>query len=620
MKLVSLTQNTADAFSNFRAEHEGAGLFENFTQPQYFPELLTKQPCFLIGGRGTGKTTNLKSLSYKGRRNLDGSVPTQVADWGVVGLYTKISTGRVAAFRGPEASQDQWERLFSHYFNVICCISVLEFFVWFESEQASSRTLASRELGALSLAFSIDVGSSPSEALDALNKELVNFEISINSIGANKNLRLTPLGQPIDLFMDRLLDSGILGDTYFFFLIDEFENLSNYQQRVVNTLIKHARPPYTFKIGVKELGIRERCTLNLSEQLVDPADYLRIDIGERFSNQNHQKFSSFASEICSKRLSAVQKRHLDEACDIREYFPGLSPDEEAIKLGIERIAKDGISDAFAELNDIGKDRFKSMSLLDQYVIWQLEDRQPLKVKAYMEGDSYNGLKDRLNNYKVPMLFNIRKGKSGLRKFYCGWDVFCRMAHGNIRYLLELVHRSIQIQVVDGPSDVILPEIQTEAARYIGQKNLRELEGFSVVGAKMVTFALSLGRVFQQLAEDCVGHTPEITQFDISDSLGGKQAGPIHELIEQCIMHLALVRFAGTKLQQSEDIKDYDYALHPIFSAYFSYSYRQKRKMHMTLDEVLSLAENPQNAIARILERQNRESIDIELGQLHLFGQ
>lgn len=616
MQIESLTQSVADAFSNFRAEHEGTGLFEHFTQPKYFPELLTKQPCFLIGGRGTGKTTNLKSLSYRGRKTISRTVPTEISDWEIVGLYTKISTGRAAAFRGPEATEDEWERLFSHYFNLICCISVLEFFVWNELQSPESRPPTFRELGSLSLAFSLPPSKNASDALEALNAELVRFETKINSIGLKQEFRLTPLGQPIDLLMDALSESGILGDTYFFFLVDEFENLADYQQRVVNTLIKHARPPYTFKIGVKELGIRERCTLNRSEQLVDPADYLRIDIAERLSD--HSAFSSFAADICSKRLNASHRLSSSSERRVEQHFPGLTPDEEAVKLGIERIAKDGISEAFSMLTDIGKSRFKSLSMLEQYVIWQLEERQATRVKAYLEGDSYSGLKDRLNNYKVPMLFSIRKGKAGIRKYYCGWDVLCRMAHGNIRYLLELVHRSIQLQVQDGSSDVVAPEIQTEAARYIGQKNLRELEGFSVVGAKMVKLTLSLGRVFHLLAEDSVGHTPELTQFDISDSRISEHNKPAQELLEQCIMHLALIRFPGTKLQQSEDIKDYDYALHPIFSAYFFYSYRQKRKMHMSLADIVALADSPQEAIAKVLERQNRENSVTELGQLPLF--
>lgn len=30
-----------------------------------------------------------------------------------------------------------------------------------------------------------------------------------------------------------------------------------------------------------------------------------------------------------------------------------------------------------------------------------------------------------------------------KKYYCGWDTFVSMSHYNIRYLLELVHTTLQ---------------------------------------------------------------------------------------------------------------------------------------------------------------------------------
>ena len=53
---------------------------------------------------------------------------------------------------------------------------------------------------------------------------------------------------------------------------------------------------------------------------------------------------------------------------------------------------------------------------------------------------------------------------------------------------------------------------------------------------------------------------------------------VARLLESAIMHLALLRFSGTKLTAESDTKDFDYAVHPIFSAFFAFSYRRKRKM------------------------------------------
>jgi len=69
--------------------------------------------------------------------------------------------------------------------------------------------------------------------------------------------------------------------------------------------------------------------------------------------------------------------------------------------------------------------------------------------------------------------------------------------------------------------------------------------------------------------------------------------------------LALVRNTGSKLTDDADTKDYDYMVHPIFSAFFAFSYRHKRKMLLTNFEFLGLIQSPHETIRQLLARQNR---------------
>lgn len=108
--------------------------------------------------------------------------------------------------------------------------------------------------------------------------QMLVFEASINSIVDAPPTFLSMQGAPVDALASALIRTKELAGKQFYFLIDEFENFEDYQQRILNTIIKHSQGAYTFKVGVRELGWRERSTLNGNEQLTSPADYARISI------------------------------------------------------------------------------------------------------------------------------------------------------------------------------------------------------------------------------------------------------------------------------------------------------------------------------------------------------
>ena len=61
-----------ELFGSYKAEWLNEKIFHFFAAPSYFTSLKDKRPCVLMGGRGTGKTTVLRGLSYKGQYALKG--------------------------------------------------------------------------------------------------------------------------------------------------------------------------------------------------------------------------------------------------------------------------------------------------------------------------------------------------------------------------------------------------------------------------------------------------------------------------------------------------------------------------------------------------------------------
>ncbi|MBN8600343.1 MAG: hypothetical protein J0M26_04910 [Planctomycetes bacterium] len=591
-------------------------MFDLFTEPRYFPELTTKQSCVLVGGRGTGKTTALRGLSYAGQSALAkkmGEPISRTSDF--IGLYHRVNTNHVAAFSGAGVKDEEWIRPFAHYFNLLLCELILEYVSWYELSVAPVSDASPHLVRRVSK--SLHLGEI--DRFDLLHQALIesrlDFESQVNNIVDEQSLRLSLQQRPVELLCEATLSSGCFKGRHFFFLLDEYENLLPYQQKVANTYIKHSNGQYFFKIGVKELGWTCKTTLQASEQLIAPADYALIRISDRMTGD---VFVKFAKDVCETRLAQVRINGETISTELEKALPGISNEDEAIALGVLEHTKRIESENLQELAREDIDAFLGLTPLQKYFVhaWAKSHDSTLSDELRFVREQPKKFKERFDNHKYATLFSIRKRKRGIDKFYCGLDTYALLACGNIRYMLELVDQSFIAHLRDGGdlSSPVPPETQTITAQRVGAVNLSELEGLSVNGAKLTKMLLAVGRIFQQMAIDPFGHAPEVNQFRLTTV-----TPQVDELLRHAVMHLAVVRFPGTKLGGPSETLDFDYAIHPIFAAMFEFSPRRKRKMDISAEELATLIENPKESIRYHLKQHKRETITQLPQQLTLFS-
>lgn len=596
-----------------KAEWLKERIFDLFTAPDYLSSLSVDVPCVLEGGRGTGKTTVLRGLSYIGLYALSDKQPLTIRGWQHIGFYLRVDTNRVNAFSGPEVTAEKWQQLFAHYLNLVFCDLVLEFLEWYAAATGENVKLSHIVWERFSQSLCIVVGGSVKEVRTSISNAIVDFEVYVNNIEDEPHVRLSLQGAPVDLLIKAVSSEQEFKHKTFSFLIDEYENLNPSQQQVTNTLIKHASNEYTFKIGVRELGWKCKTTLNVNEHLVSPADYRLINITDEL---NRGDFAKFAQTVCDVRLNVLRETYPDIPLTIVDLFPGLTQQEEALKLGVGPIAAKISLDTTA-VSQASSQFFQTLEPLQKYFLKLTADRDGENFEKVVEAAAKNGTwATNFDNYSHALLFTLRRGKRGIRKFYCGWRVLCLLANANLRYLIELVDNSIAAHLSDGRefTHSISVENQTTAAQRVGKKNLAELEGLTDDGAKLTKLLLGMGRVLGIMAEDVSGHAPEVNQFKMADETMSME---VEHLLKNGVMHLALVRFTGTKVA-GFDTKDYDYSLHPIFAPFFGFSHRKKRKMTITGQELLSLVNDTPRGVNRILAKSHRTPSNTLPDQLTLF--
>jgi hypothetical protein len=611
MTSATTTKDLVELFGIYRAEWLSDALFKLFTKPTYYPELETARPCVLVGGRGTGKTTVLRCLSYEGRFALDGEDASRVADWPYYGFYYKVNTNSVRAFQGEELSLRQWQKLFAHYINLVLCGRLVEFLEWHTMMVAESEPLSEGMCSEIANALFCEAADTQATLLASIQRGVRRFEAWINNIDPDQLPNLSMQGTVLDDLCSAVLALPQFSSKRFFFIIDEYENLLDDQQEVVNTLIKHCGPGYTFKIGVRELGWRRRSTLYDNEQLVSPADYERIDIEQRLEGE---QFVKFATEVCGLRASG----RFPEGIDLDTMLPFLKAEDEAKLLGAESRARE-VRDELERTDPEAARLIDDASALELALVqyWARTKKKSLSEIVHDRAKNPKAWSDRLHNYRIPLLFTLRGSRPGIRKYYAGWRTFTLLAGNNIRYLLQLVGQALLLQRQSGEladGEPIAPGIQTQAAIAVGAKNVKELEGLGIHGAQLTRLVLSLGRLFEMLALQPEGRRPEITRFTLPED---EPLGAVEGILQAAVMHMALVRTVSSQ-RTDFDLKSYDYAVHPIFAAFFGFSHRDMRKITLSPDIILLLMQDPKAAIKKVMRTSDDSSDQPLPDQLRLF--
>lgn len=586
-------------FGDNRAEWPSAHFKQIFVSPSYIDKLKAAKPSFLVGGRGTGKTTSLQSLVYSSayERLIDEGLEFDELPY--LGVLVRMNKNRVRAFEGSDLDEATWGKYFTHYFNLLVCAELTDMAIWLEGRVEEK--LSSDQIERISEDLCVSSALNLLDLKNNIKKAISTLQKTVNNINSCAPLILSMAESPLRVFCEELRDSKILEDRLIFCCIDEYENLLEYQQAALNTYIKHSESPLSYKVGVRKNGLHTDCTIDGQDLLNTPDDYQEIEISE-------EGFELFAKAVADQRLLYAHEQGLPVPKNINDFLDDISILDEALLLGAEPISKNVRKTLGAHQNKSLSEFLKAIPDSKLYFIqyWSEVSKTDLYSTAidWMENQSI--WDTRIGNHQFASLFWITRGRKGirLRKYYCGLRVLLSLAGGNIRLFLDLLNRSVAYELDRQDDDksellVLSPKSQSYAASEVGKRKLDQIEGLADNGTKLKRLILALGKVFFEKAKSPAGKTPEVVSFVVKGH--AEDVSIVQKLLKEGVGHLAFEVTPKNKATTEVEIRDDEYRLHPIFCGFFIYSHRKKRCTSFEASDLLAvLDENPSAAISKLL--------------------
>ena len=274
----------------------------------------TLMPMIIIGSKGSGKTHIMKYYSYELQkiRLLSDKVPQTLAQKfqseTFIGIYVRCSGLNADTFSGKCVSDSVWQGIFDYYWELWLGERVLSTIIDLQKQSIINGFSEQELVGRI---LSLFLGEhAQCQTLKELKDYFINLQKQLlfevhNFLFQGKQLPNVEIKLDVSSVtygIPSILQATVpyFKDRHILYLIDEYENFSESQQQLIQSLLREKPTACTIRIGTRPYGIRTYYTLGKVEENISGSEFeeLRLDDWIR----NSEDYKDYIKRICVSRL------------------------------------------------------------------------------------------------------------------------------------------------------------------------------------------------------------------------------------------------------------------------------------------------------------------------------
>lgn len=560
-----------------------------FAKPEeaIYSKLVGRENYVIIGGWGSGKSMLLKYLGLETQIEDIGAKNVRKLDF--IGVYIKPGRGPFRPFLKPGGEfKEGGENLFGHYINLLIMEKIVAVILYAKNKNVFSispeleNVLYKRIISKLSfiqpegsgMGFCSE-GGVELASLQKLKDEVAGYRREIESFLNTRDLeenlsyedRLSIRPTDIKTFLDEVVgdikeEISYVSTKRFYILLDECEQFSKGQQKVINTVIKQRLTTLVFKLATRPPDIQTSETIDMGVGITD-RECKRLYL-DKVYNPTSASFRKLCEEVARKRLENYEYT----ISSMRKILGSFTVEDEIGRSVIESYLRKRYQNKGRVLD---KDRF------------------PIVYK----------------DFKMAATFQILSRKR-VKKKYVGFNTFVKLSSGLMLHFLELcretfsqsigkkyIYRKENNQIFF--KNTPLPfEIQNKAAENISEAFYNDIGGRAEslkegpidmeFGDKIKYIVSVLGGIFREKLMSF--NEPEAARIEIPEGLSAldvSQENPIYQIL-QTSMAISVFQHGRPYMpKRIGGIRPPTYILNRLFAPYLDISPNPRWRTKILVD-------------------------------------